>query len=232
MNLLSQYVGKPDWRAFEPQVSTAEKQAVAPRFWVLGIAMSLIFIAGFWWSSSPVSKTTYEVCVYDRDTRQLVATQPIEVLWLRVGETPVSLTVDTLGCVVLPEIKEASSFVIQAPYYLPDTLVRTPGQRSQREIFYLKPDDYALMIHYFSQSKVADWQKHRAQLEQVIAPHARILQVQQASLRGVELMNRTEFIRKLTSPFAGLKGIEVLETQYEGDRIVYLRFTQPSTNQP
>ncbi len=82
-----------------------------------------------------------------------------------------------------------------------------------------------MMIQYFSTMNVKDWQKRRDQLNLMIADSAMIYQVYEEAV-GVELYNKWEFINKLTLPSTGLKDIEILDTQYQGDKITLIRFKQ------
>jgi len=82
------------------------------------------------------------------------------------------------------------------------------------------------MIQYFSTMNVKDWQKRRDQLNLMISDSALIYQVFDQEAVGVELYNKWEFINKLTLPSTGLKDIEILDTQYQGDKITLIRFKQ------
>ena len=90
----------------------------------------------------------------------------------------------------------------------------------------LKTNDYALMIHLFSKSKVTNWRKRRQQLGLMLTDDARIYQVYEDGKTGMELFNKKEFIDKLTTPTKSLKSIEIIETIYTGDKISIMRFKQ------
>ena len=89
----------------------------------------------------------------------------------------------------------------------------------------LEPDDYALMIQYFSMMKVDDWEKRRSKLNEMIDDGAMICQVlNDKDASGVALYNKQEFINKLTIPSGSLKNINVLKTQFKDGKIMVLRF--------
>lgn len=233
LNLLSRYVGQDNWRAFvatqtvasgEVAPSKGESSRAFPvRYWAW--ALLLLPVWGFWqWR---VSATGPTFCFVDALTNLPVADSSLEVRWLRQGESPVLLSVDAQGCVALPEDVERLSLAVQAPYYRNDTLHRVINpDRASAEIIPLRSDEYARMIHYFSQNQVADWQRRRAQLAEVFAEEARIFQLQAQDLRGMELYNKQEFIDQLTSPLSQLGQIDVLETRYANGKIVRLTFMQ------
>ena len=89
----------------------------------------------------------------------------------------------------------------------------------------LKPDDYALMIHYFSTLKVDDWEKRRERLNTMIGDDAVIYNVySQKDQRGMAVYNKEEFIDKLTMPSGSLRNIHVLDSKFKDGKIILLKF--------
>ena len=82
------------------------------------------------------------------------------------------------------------------------------------------------MIHYFSTANVSDWQKRRQLLDKIFADSARIFEVFNKGILGMELYDKWEFINKLTVPSQSLRQIEILDTDVFKDQIVILRFTR------
>jgi hypothetical protein len=89
----------------------------------------------------------------------------------------------------------------------------------------LFPDDYALMLNYFSRSTTEDWQKRHDQLLEAIHPEAKIFQ-SHPRYEGIELLNRDEFISRLILPVNSLKNLEIQDIVYKDDKIYRLRFVQ------
>ena len=115
--------------------------------------------------------------------------------------------------------------VVSSPYYQPDTITRVVKKMDREEVVNLHANDYALMIHYFSMSEVADWQKRRDKLEPMFEDSAMICQVMHDNqTSGMELFTKEEFIDKLTMPTGSLKNLEILDTKYRNDKISTLRF--------
>ena len=120
--------------------------------------------------------------------------------------------------------------VISSPYYKTDTIVRILKKLNHNEIISLHANDYALMIHFFSQMKVADWEKRRSRLEKMIDDGAMIYQVfSDKKATGMDLFNKQEFIDKLTMPSGSLKNIEILETKFSQEKITVLKFRVKAT---
>ena len=234
LNMLSRYIGYDDWQAFMyaqelpesiDQKSTP-KIAFLPKLtpWAIGLAaIGLIILGTFWAASAPPD---YSVCFIDADNNEAVKRDQVEVLLLKKDQTPARFELDENGCLSLLTDEETMTFVVKGAYYRNDTIVRHVSATLSRETISLKTDDYALMIHYFSNAKVEDWHKRRAQLDEIFADDARIFQVLSGTQRGMEMYNKQEFIDKLTMPIQSLKNIEILETEYRDEQIVNLRFIQ------
>lgn len=173
------------------------------------------------------SKTTYTFCFVDADTQAALVGDEIKVRVLRSGESPLQYSADKKGCFAFPTDAESIRFVVEAPYYKPDTITRRLQNALLREEIPLKADDYALMIHLFSTSAVKDWQKRRQQLDGMIADGAEIFQLSPEDQQGMEMYNKSEFIDKMTMPVKSLRNIKVLETVYDREgRIRGMRFVQ------
>jgi len=72
---------------------------------------------------------------------------------------------------------------------------------------------------------VEDWRKRRDYLGEIIDDAALIYQVVNSKNEvGMELFNKEEFIDKLTMPSSSLKHLEILETKFQKEKILVLRF--------
>jgi hypothetical protein len=163
---------------------------------------------------------------YDADTKEPVINNIIEVSLLREGESPVCYLCRPDGSFILKTDKTKVHFIVKTPYYQTDTIIRTLDKFNRKETIRLHPNNYALMLHYFSQMNVKDWQKRRNQMDKIISDSAIIYQVFDKGTVGLELYNKWEFINKLTLPSRSLKDIEILDTKYEGNKIALIRFRQ------
>jgi len=246
LNLLAQYVGALGWDDFvaansikevvevpkeelkevveEPLKKTAKKTAA--NMWML--IFGLLFIVSIMVVLSFFNKeNSYQFCVVDMDDASAINYKTIQAFWLKPNESPLPLKVDSLGCIEMPvQNSKEVKLEIQALYYKSKTLVRRLDNSKEGETIKLEKDDYALMIHYFSNNKMEDWKKRRQQLGLMISNNARIVQINDKTGGGMALYNKEEFINKMTMPIKSLKNIEILETKYEGEQIVEIRFFQ------
>lgn len=234
LNLLARYVGTASWDDFVVQhptkipiekKHTSTKQTIAKPWLVLGgfvlIGALFLFLSFF------RSTTIYRFCIVDKDNGTAIDYTTIQAFLIHKQESPSELTIDSTGCVLVPSNNKTSiELAIKALYYHPITVKRSLDNIKQQESIQLKKDDYALMIHYFSTNKMADWNKRRTQLSMMLSDDVRIIQLHDKTGGGMALYNKEEFINKMTLPIKSLKNINILETKYEGTQIVEIRFVQ------
>jgi len=229
LNLLSNYVGCKDWVDFKQNNRgkiTEEKTVLPKKFsiprWVIPSVASVLVIFLLYKILGP---RTYHFCFVDADKKTPITDQPIQVILLNEGESPAYIPSKN-GCVAISTSKDKIRFIVRTPYYRIDTITRILNSYQDNESIHLQTNDYALMIHYFSKARKADWEKRRRQLDYMFTENAQIYQVYENENVGMELFNKHEFINKLTMPLQSLKNIEIVETIYTGSRISTLKFRQ------
>lgn len=242
LDLLSKYAGYQNWEDFIGSQSTEEdkkeikireegkKSSKKVYFTVLIltlIAVTIISLIFIFMPDEEVEKPTYTFCFVDADNGEQITDSTTRIIVLHKNETPVHKKCNKNGCFVLQTEAEKVSFVVKAPYFKLDTIHRKLSGTSFNEEIQLQTDDYALMIHIFSTSKIEDWKRRRAQLNDMIADNAKIVQVSSSlEHKTMELYNKQGFINKLTIPAKSLKNIKVIETRYTNGKISMMRFTQ------
>ncbi|MBK6346760.1 MAG: hypothetical protein IPF68_12655 [Bacteroidales bacterium] len=230
LNLLSSYVGYANWNEFRfknaDRDTGTETSVKANRYFIYVPAMVLIIMVVLLFVFKVFSTREYRFRFFDADTAEPVANSVIEVSVLPEGESPVSYLCSPDGSFSLKTEKASIRFIVDSPYYQTDTIFRLLDKFNRDETVKLRPDNYAMMIKYFSTRNVKDWQKRREQLNRIIADSAMIFQVFGKESVGVELYNKPEFINKLTLPSSGLKNIEIFDTRYQSGKITLIRFRQ------
>lgn len=222
LNLLAQFVNYENWADFKTQKSSDKKtQGLPKKSKLLLILLSIILVVLIPFINS--NNEFYTISVIDFDTNQ-PPENPIEFEHLMDGESGKPLFTDSLGIIKLPVTGNLSQLVIKSPYYKEDTLTRKINQEGG-EIFKIKTDDFALMVHYFSKSKVKDWKRRRRMLSHIFHDKAEINEVFKGSF-GIEKYNKTEFINKLTLPLSSLETLEVLSTERREGKIYKMRVRQ------
>jgi hypothetical protein len=231
LNLLSRYAGYANWDDFRFKNATPnavlDKVKGANRYFIyVPLAMALI-LALLFILFKLFSTREYRFSFYDADTAEPATNGIISVSVLRENESPVNYLCKADGSFTLKTDRAEIRFVVKSPYYHTDTIVRILDKFKTDEAIKLRPDYYALMIKYFSGSMVADWQRRRDQLNNMISDNAMIYQAHSSKeTLGVELYNKWEFINKLSLPSSGLRSIEIFDTRYQDDKICLIRFRQ------
>lgn len=222
LNLLCDWLGYRNWDDFVHQradavVATTASSPRPPRvnlkfvIAVLGfVGLVLLGMALFLLPK----EEEHQVYFMDAYTRKVLQSSAIHV---KVNRRPVpfdSLLVAQVG----------DSIEVDGPYYKPRIAVIDANDVSPRylEVF---PDDYALMLSFFSRSDASNLDQRRAQLLEVIHPEARIFESHPA-FDGLELLNREEFIDRLLLPLNSLKNLEVQHIEYRDEQIYRLQFYQ------
>ncbi|OJJ19599.1 hypothetical protein BKI52_22600 [marine bacterium AO1-C] len=238
LNMLAQFVGHDSWQDFTFQHTVtdqaSEKKQPAktkksnPFIWkgVIGSVVLAAIGILIWAMVSKPSDFEVRFCFQDADTQQPIV-KDIEVFLLKEGETPQLQKVNREGCVKIISQQKRLVLAVKARYYQTDTIIRQVSQRKSDELVKLKKDDYALLIHLISKpgKTTKEKQQRRKQLEKMIDEEAQIFQVDESGL-GVELYNKEDFIDQLSLPIRSLQNLEIIETKYQNNRIILLRFLQ------
>lgn len=237
LDLLSQFLDFSDWEHFknEHQIQIEKEKDLEVRnsknltsYSTKKIAIFASIILGFAllvFSFFYKKNEGCQFCFEDADTKELIKDQAIEIEIFQVGESPIIQKTNTQGCFKWSIENEKITFAIHASYYHSDTITRVVKNQNQKEIISLKKDDYALMIHLFSTSNFEDWEKRRNQLDQMIADDAIIFQVEKGNtMAGLDMLNKEEFIDRLTLPINSLKNIRIIHSIYQDEKIYRLRF--------
>lgn len=243
LNLLSKYAEYADWNDFvfnhggvtsRPVFKSGNKYFILVPVMVFGVLGIFILI------NKLLSTREYTFCFYDTHTKDPITSTQfntgatdsmthanglIEVSIILENESPVSYLCGSDGCFTMKTDRSVIKMVVKSPYYRDDTIIRTLKKFNQQETIGLRPNEYALMLKYFSEMNVGEWEKRRARMDEMFADNALIYKVMNDKRgTGMELYSKWEFIDKMTMPVSSLKNIEILYTKYVGDRIAVLRF--------
>jgi hypothetical protein len=238
LNMLSKYVGYKDWDDFTFQKSEKKEKdikflrsakvinIILSKSYVIVILIFLMVASVISLNIYKVTNNKYQFCFIDADTEEKISNSKIEIILIRKNESPSIYYCNNDGCIELETDNESLKFIVKAPYYKSDTIIRNINKNQNTETVKLHTDDYALMIHIFSTSKIKDWKKRRNQLDEMISENALIFQIDKKNKQGMEMYNKSEFIDKMTIPLNSLKDIEIIETVYKRNKISMLRFVQ------
>ncbi len=222
LNILSQYCDYENWNDFKtkhakPNTTTKTTQKFK---WILFaiIGIGLLFSL---YRFIPSHKT-YHFCFIDQDRKQPIIQIPIDIIVLNDKQSPFYTKSDSAGCFQWKTKDDFIHFVLQSPYHKTDTIYRIASANKEEQI-HIQTDDYALMLHYYANGKIEDWQNRKKELSQLIADDAIIFQVLPHGL-GIEIYSKKKFINTLTTPTQSLKNIEIIESRKVNEQIVKLKF--------
>ena len=231
LNFLSRYVGYIDWRDFKYQnreniLLADQNNKPGKTSLYLKISGLLLLLVVSIVLVKFMGNKSYQFAFKDAHTKRRITDTLTEIIIMNENESPVYEKCDPPGYYNLKTKKEKVRFMVKSPYYETDTITRVLDKFEGSESIYLYPNDFAMMIHYFSATNVKDWEKRRVHLDRMISDSAFIYQFFDEGQVGMELYNKEEFIDKLTMPVNSLKNIEIMETIYTGREISVLRFRQ------
>lgn len=245
LNLLSVYVGCDSWSDFkkknpiEQEIKITEKeikQESAPKkialnnkkVWALGI-IGLILM-GIIVSLFAVffSEKTFQYCFLDLDTGGKIKGS-IDVKLFKENESPIYYKVKAGECFEIRTKDKKIHMEISAPLYETIEIIRELEDAPEMENITLNPDDYALMLHYYSTKDVNNnslelIKNKRQQLNRLISDDALIYQVFDSDVYGIETLTKQKYIGLVTTPIKSLQNLKVLSTKIENGKIVSIKF--------
>ena len=222
LNLLSQYCDYKNWNDFKATHSKDQlknKKPVLLKATIL-LVSSLVLLTVIYMFTPKTN--TFNFCFIDQDRKQPINTIPMDIIILNDQQSPFYTKSNSLGCFSWTTKDDFIQFVVQSPYHKTDTIYRIVSSRKNEEI-QIRTDDYALMLHYYANGKIEDWEHRKQELSQLIAKDATIFQVLPHGL-GIEMYSKTKFINTLTTPTEQLKNIEIIESKRLNGQIIKLKF--------
>lgn len=222
LNLMCQFVGYQNWADFSKEHQnkdrTRKNNSIIK---YISLTIPFLFILLIFIFSGEAEKYTFQIIDFDTNK---APKENIQLEWLRAEESSKLLVSDSLGKIEIPVNDLRNKFIVKSPYYKSDTIVRWISEAGG-EVYKVKTDDYALMVHYFSTSKVKDWKKRRVQLGTIFHDDAKIVEVIGGNI-GVEFYSKSEFINRLTLPLSSLKSLDILSIERKGGQIINMRVKQ------
>lgn len=241
LNLFSAYVDEQSWKAFVFKYSNEEQKIPANGFindledepeikpvkktkliLVTILVSLLLFTFLMVLYSSQQKKTQYQFCFLDQNTHLPVVDSFLEIMIIKDQETPLFFPLKS-NC--LDGVGNKIEFIVKGRFYKPLHIKRRIKNEAYEESIFIEPDDYAMMLHLFANSKVKDWKKRRSQLADMMQDNLKAYEISGDGFT-IDILNKKEFINKMTLPTRGLKQIAIVTTNYEGDKISLIKFTQ------
>jgi len=218
LNLLSSYCGYKNWDDFKFQnsiKSEVESTTKKKRKILFTLPLVTVFAVAIWVF---YPQKTQVLLLEDAYTHASINPQKLK---MQFGSNKSQVNGDFI---TLKKITNDTIFVDGA-YYKPKKIWLGAQAENDTIVIEMLPDDYALMLNYFSRSTLDDWEKRRKQLDDAIHDDAQIFQMH-AEFDGLEMLNKDEFIDRLILPVNSLKNLEIQNIIYKDGKIHRLRFVQ------
>lgn len=189
----------------------------------LGISAVLaVFVGLLGFKDELFSKKFYYTFV-DADRSSKINAE-LQVQILKENESPILYNTKADSSFVYTTKSSSLTMVVSSPYYKTDTIRRNLETAPEAETIELKPNDYAIMLFYYSKS-LKDLKKKRISLNYLISDQALIYQVFDNQFYGVETMDKQRYINLVTLPSTSLEKLEVIDTQTDkSGKIVMIKF--------
>lgn len=204
-----------------PSKKTIQKNRKFNTWWafILMVLMGLIGVLIF--KDDLFSKEfTYTFTDADRNSK---INDVLSVKILKQNESPLTFKVKPNSPFVYATKSKTLEMVVSSPFYKTDTIYRNLETANSNENIELKPNDYAIMLYYYSKS-IENLKLKRKQLDKLISDNALIYQVYGNAMYGVETLDKSRYINLVTTPTTSLKTLEVIDTQLKNNRIVLIKF--------
>ena len=194
----------------------------------VGITTLAILLFLFW--DSLFTKEYYYNFI-DSDRNSKIAAD-LQVQILKENESPILYTAKPNEPFVYRNPEGSTlTMVVSSPYYRTDTIRRNLKTAPESENIELKPNDYAIMLYYYSNS-LQDIKRTRENLNVLISNDALIYQVYDNDTYGIETLDKTRYINLVTTPTTSLKNMEVIDSKMENGKIVLIKFRISTHEEP
>lgn len=189
----------------------------------LGISAILAIFVGLLGFKDELFSKKYYYSFIDADRNSKINAE-LQVQILKDDESPILYVAKPNEPFVYTTKSKTLKMVVSSPYYRTDTIQRNLESAPEAENIELKPNDYAIMLFYYSKS-IKDLKKKRFTLNYLISDNVLIYQIFDNQFYGVETMDKQRYINLVTLPSTSLEKLEVIDTQTDKTgKIVMIKF--------
>lgn len=189
----------------------------------LSISAILAILVGLLGFKDELFSKKFQYSFIDADRNSKINAE-LQVQILKENESPILYVAKPNEAFVYTTKSKSLKMVVSSPYYRTDTIQRNLENAPEFENIELKPNDYAIMLFYYSKS-IKDLKKKRVTLNYLISDNALIYQVFDNQFYGVETMDKQRYINLVTLPSTSLEKLEVIDTQIDkAGKIVMIKF--------
>jgi len=189
----------------------------------LGISAILAILVGLLGFKDELFSKKFYYSFIDADRNSKINAE-LQVQILKENESPILYVAKPNEPFLYTTKSKMLTMVVSSPYYRTDTIQRNLENAPEAENIELKPNDYAIMLFYYSKS-ITDLKRKRVSLNYLISDNALIYQVFDNKFYGVETMDKQRYINLVTLPSTSLEKLDVIDTQTDkAGKIIMIKF--------
>ncbi|ROI08200.1 hypothetical protein EGI11_11200 [Chryseobacterium sp. H3056] len=212
----------PSYSSYDTSEQKSTFSLVKKYIW-LGISLVLAILVGLLGFKDELFSKKFYYSFIDADRNSKINAE-LQVQILKENESPIVYTAKPNEPFVYTTKSKSLTMVVSSPYYRTDTIQRNLETAPEAETIELKPNDYAIMLFYYSKS-IKDLKRKRETLNYLISDNALIYQVYDNETYGVETMDKQRYINLVTLPSTSLENLEVIETKDDkSNKIIMIKF--------
>ena len=197
--------------------------SVVKKYIWIGVSVVLALLVGLLGFKDEIFSKKYYYSFIDADRNSKINAE-LQVQILKENESPILYVAKPNEPFVYTTKSKNLTMVVSSPYYRTDTIHRNLETAPEAENIELKPNDYAIMLFYYSKS-ITDLKKKRISLNYLISNDALIYQVFDNQFYGVETMDKQRYINLVTLPSTSLENLDVIDTQTDkSGKIIMIKF--------
>ena len=179
-------------------------------------------------SADGLFKKSYKFCFTDAD-RGTAIQSTINIKVIKENESPILYKVNSGECFYINTKDKTLRMEVSTPLYEKVEIFRNLEDAPEVEHIALKPDDYALMLYYYStkdtdNSSLEHIKNRQQKLNHLISDNALIYQIFDNEIYGVETLSKQKYIGLVTTPTQSLRNLKVLDTKIENGKIIAIKF--------
>ncbi len=195
--------------------------------WVITSVVLALFII-ILLSADGLFKKSYKFCFTDAD-RGTAIQSTINIKVIKENESPILYKVNSGECFYINTKDKTLRMEVSTPLYEKVEIFRNLEDAPEVEHIALKPDDYALMLYYYStkdtdNSSLEHIKNRQQKLNHLISDNALIYQIFDNEIYGVETLSKQKYIGLVTTPTQSLRNLKVLDTKIENGKIIAIKF--------
>ncbi|MDQ0477007.1 hypothetical protein [Chryseobacterium sp. MDT2-18] len=205
--------------------------SIVKKYIWLGISAILAVLVGLLVFKEELFSKKFYYSFVDAD-RNTTINAELQVQILKENESPILYNAKPNEAFVYTTKSKNLTMVVSSPYYKTDTIRRNLETAPEAETIELKPNDYAIMLFYYSKS-IKDLKKKRESLNYLISDDALIYQVYDNETYGVETMDKQRYINLVTLPSTSLENLQVIDTRNDkNNKIIMIKFKIATDEKP